>query len=471
MLILSVLDSHVKQIWNVVSTERFRAETVARVFAAGVLSRSSLRRSVSGAIPGRDAMTVEEAPGRGQARVIGLISLAHSASHFYQLALPPLFPHLKEAFAVSYTELGTLMTVFYVSSGVSQTAAGFLVDRFPARNVLLSGLALLCAAILLMGFAPAFWMLFPLAVLAGLGNSVFHPADLSILTASVRRTRHGRAYGFHTLGGNLGYALAPIVMVGLALELGWRSALVVAGAGGLILFLLLLLNRRVFLDAQEEVHPLPATADSADPPATSAWRRPFAAVCHGFAPLLSAPVWLCFAFFVLLSGATIGLQSFFPALMDQLYGLPIAEGAPLLSVFLFGASGGVLLGGFLAERVGARHQVVIAAGLASAAAFFVAISLGLFPPALLGVPFALAGVLVGLTMPSRDMLVRETAAASARGRVFGLVYSGLDVGAAAAPLVVGLLLDHGNPRAVLWLIAALLLLAIVSAVAAKARRG
>ena len=416
-------------------------------------------------------MTVEEAPGRGQARVIGLISLAHGASHFYQLALPPLFPHLKEAFAVSYTELGTLMTVFYVSSGVAQTAAGFLVDRFPARTVLLSGLALLCAAIMLMGFAPAFWMLFPLVVLAGLGNSVFHPADLSILTASVRRTRHGRAYGFHTLGGNLGYALAPIVMVGLALELGWRSALVVAGAGGLVLFLLLLLNRHLFLDAQEEASPLPVSPAEEAGQEAPAWRRPFAAVRHGFAPLLSAPVWLCFAFFVLLSGATIGLQSFFPALMDQVYGLPVAEGAPLLSVFLFGASGGVLLGGFLAERVGARHQVVIAAGLASAAAFFVAISLGLFPAALLGVPFALAGILVGLTMPSRDMLVRETAAASARGRVFGFVYSGLDVGAAAAPLIVGLLLDHGNPRTALWLIAALLLLAIVSAVAAKARRG
>ena len=416
-------------------------------------------------------MTVEQAPGRGQARVIGLISLAHGASHFYQLTLPPLFPHLKEAFAVSYTELGTLMTVFYVSSGVAQTAAGFLVDRFPARTVLLSGLALLCAAILLMGFAPAFWMLFPLAVLAGLGNSVFHPADLSILTASIRRTRHGRAYGFHTLGGNLGYALAPLVMVGLALELGWRSALVVAGAGGLALFLLLLLNRHLFLDAQDEAHPTPRQRAPASVAEGATRRRPLAAVRRGFAPLLSAPVWLCFAFFVFLSGAIIGLQSFFPALMDQLYGLPVAEGAPLLSVFLFGASGGVLLGGFLAERVGARHQVVIAAGLASAAAFFVAISLGLFPTALLGVPFALAGILVGLTMPSRDMLVRETAAASARGRVFGFVYSGLDVGAAAAPLVVGLLLDHGSPRTALWLIASLLLLAIVSAVAAKARRG
>ena len=416
-------------------------------------------------------MTVEEAPVRGQARVMGLISLAHGASHFYQLALPPLFPHLKEAFAVSYTELGTLMTVFYVSSGVSQTAAGFLVDRFSARTVLLSGLALLCVAIVLMGFAPTFWMLFPLAVLAGLGNSVFHPADLSILTASIRRTRHGRAYGFHTLGGNLGYALAPIVMVGLALELGWRSALTVAGAGGLILFLVLLLNRHMFLDARDEAPPAPRPAAAEVTAAGAARLRPLAAVRQGFAPLLSAPVWLCFAFFVFLSGATIGLQSFFPALMDQLYGLPIAEGAPLLSVFLFGASGGVLLGGFLAERAGVRHQVVIGAGLASAAAFFVAIGLGLFPASVLGVPFALAGILVGLTMPSRDMLVRETAAASARGRVFGFVYSGLDTGAAAAPLIVGLLLDHGDPRAVLWLIAALLLLAIVAAIAAKGRRG
>ncbi len=157
--------------------------------------------------------------------------------------------------------------------------------------------------------------------------------------------------------------------------------------------------------------------------------------------------------------------------MDQLYGLPIAEGAPLLSVFLFGASGGVLLGGFLAERTDSRHQLVIGAGLASAAAFFVAISLGLFPAALLGVPFALAGTLVGLTFPSRDMLVREAAAADARGRVFGFVYSGLDTGAAIAPLVVGLLLDHGDPRAVMWLIAALLLLGVAAAGLTKVRRG
>ena len=409
-------------------------------------------------------MTVEEASGRGQARVIGLISLAHGASHFYQLTLPPLFPHLKEAFAVSYTELGTLMTVFYVSSGVFQTAAGFLVDRFSARAVLLGGLALLCVAILLMGLAPAFWMLFPLAVLAGLGNSVFHPADLSILTASVRRTRHGRAYGFHTLGGNLGYALAPLVMVGLAVELGWRPALMVAGAGGLVLLLALFLNRHLFADGREE--PAPAPRPQA---AAGARPAPLAALSRGIAPLLSAPVVLCFAFFVMLSGATIGLQSFFPALMDQLYGLPVVEGGPLLSLFLFGASGGVLLGGFLAERAGGRLQLVIGAGLAAAAALFVAVSFGLFPAAALAVPFVLAGLLVGITMPSRDLLVRETAAAEARGRVFGFVYSGLDVGAAAAPLVVGLLLDHGNPRAALWLIAALLLLAIAAAVAAHGR--
>ena len=416
-------------------------------------------------------MTVEEAPGRGQARVIGLIALAHGASHFYQLALPPLFPHLKEAFAVSYTELGTLMTVFYVTSGAAQTAAGFLVDRFSARVVLLSGLALLCIAIALTGFAPVFWMLFPLAALAGLGNSVFHPADLSILTASVRRTRHGRAYGFHTLGGNLGYALAPIVMVGLALELGWRSALTVAGAGGLVLFLVLFLNRHLFADGRAPAAPAQRPPAAGEAAAGAPRRGRLAAVRQGIAPLLSVPVVLCFVFFILLSAATIGLQSFFPALMDQLYGLPIAEGGPLLSLFLFGASGGVLLGGFLAERAAGQLQIVIGGGLAAAAALFVAVSFGVFPSATLAAPFVLAGILVGVTMPSRDMLVRETAAAHARGRVFGFVYSGLDTGAAAGPLVVGLLLDHGNPRLVLWLVAALLLLAVVSAVAAHGRRG
>ena len=300
---------------------------------------------------------------------------------------------------------------------------------------------------------------------------MFHPADLSILTASIRRIRHGRAYGFHTLGGNLGYALAPIVMVGLALELGWRPALMVAGAGGLLLLLGLFFNRHLFLDASDEAPaaPRPRIGEGRAPVATG--RGWVCAVRQGVAPLVSVPVMLCFAFFIFLSGATIGLQSFFPALMDQLYGLPIAEGAPLLSVFLFGASGGVLLGGFMAERAGSRHQLVIGAGLASAAAFFVAISLGLFPAALLGIPFALAGILVGLTFPSRDMLVRETAAADARGRVFGFVYSGLDTGAAVAPLIVGLLLDHGDPQAVMWLIAALLLLGVVAAAMAKGRRG
>ncbi|MCY4481039.1 MAG: MFS transporter, partial [Rhodospirillales bacterium] len=301
--------------------------------------------------------------------------------------------------------------------------------------------------------------------------SVFHPADLSILTASIRRTRHGRAYGFHTLGGNLGYALAPIVMVGLALELGWRSALVVAGAGGFALLLVLLFNRHLFLDASDEAPALARPRVGEASAADANGRGLIATVRHGVAPLVSVPVLLCFAFFIFLSGATIGLQSFFPALMDQLYGLPVAEGAPLLSVFLFGASGGVLLGGFLAERTSSRHQLVIGAGLASAAAFFVAISLGLFPAAVLGVPFALAGILVGLTFPSRDMLVREAAAADARGRVFGFVYSGLDTGAAVAPLIVGLLLDHGDPRAVMWLIAALLLLGVVAAALAKGRQG
>lgn len=403
----------------------------------------------------------------GEARVISLIGLAHSSSHFYQLALPPLFPLLRDAFDVSYTELGTLMTVFYATSGVAQTGSGFLVDRFTARAVLLTGLALLCTSMLLCGLVSSFWMLFPLAVVAGLGNSVFHPADYSILTTSVRRARHGRAYSIHTIGGNLGYAMAPIITLGLAVELGWRDALIIVGGAGWILVILLFLNRHLFLAPETASEVSVASDRPADKPPPGR----LAAVRQGLAPLMSVPVVLCFLFFVLMAAATIGLQSFFPALLYAHDGVPLVEGSSLLTGYLLAASGGVLLGGFLAERSGSRHALVIALGLTIAAALFVAISFHLFPSAALIAPLAVAGIFVGIIMPSRDILVRETSAAGSRGRVFGFVYSGLDSGAAIGPLVVGILLDQGDPRTVFWLIAALFVLAIATATTAGRSRG
>ena len=145
--------------------------------------------------------SVLDNPPRRDFQVMGLVGVAHGISHFYQQALPPLFGPMKDAFHVSYTELGALLTVLSVTSGVGQMLAGIAVDRYGARRLLVAGLALIGAALTLAGFAQSYWQLVALAVVAGIGNCVFHPCDFAILNASVSPPRLGRAYGTHGLFG------------------------------------------------------------------------------------------------------------------------------------------------------------------------------------------------------------------------------------------------------------------------------
>lgn len=370
-------------------------------------------------------------------QVMALIGLAHGISHFFQLVLPSLFPLLKDDFQVSYTQLGAVMTVFYVTSGLLQTPAGFLVDRIGARNVLLGGLGLYCAGILLYGLAPSFWMLFPIALLAGAGNSVFHPADYSILNASVNQTRLGRAYGSHTLGGNLGWALAPPLMAGAALLLGWRGALALAAVIGFATLALLLLGReRLAEDVNSKGRAQSAGGDKAS-----------------LAPMLSLPVLVCFGYFLLLAIGLVAIQNFLPTTLDALHGTPLSLATIALTSFLLGASAGVMLGGIVADR-GIPPGKIVVFGLLSASALLLLVARFDLPALPMVAAIAAAGFLQGSTTPSRDLIVRAAAPKGASGRVFGFVYSGLDAGSAMAPLAVGLLLDHGAPQHVLVLSAA-----------------
>jgi len=148
---------------------------------------------------------------RHDAKVIGIVGFAHLMSHFFQLALPPLFPLLRGEFGTSYAVLGTLVGVYYGASGISQFLSGFAVDRLGARSELLAGLALAAGGIIVASFVPGVGWLFPIVALMGVGNGVFHPADFAILNASVAPRRLGHAYSTHGIGGNLGYALAPVV--------------------------------------------------------------------------------------------------------------------------------------------------------------------------------------------------------------------------------------------------------------------
>lgn len=382
---------------------------------------------------------------RRDIRVMTLISGAHSFSHFYQLVLPPLFPLLKEEFGVSYTALGLLTGLLYVASGIAQPAAGFFVDRFGARPVLLAGLALFAGAIAAAGLVPSFWMLAPIVVVAGFGNAVFHPADFAILNASVHPSRLGRAYGIHGILGNIGWAAAPVASLSLAALFGWRMALVALGSLGLA--------ATVYLAAQRD-----AMADHRQRPAGKS--APPTTLAEDIRLLMATPILLSFGFFALTSMAIVSVQTFVPPALIAFHQVPLSMGAASLTAFMLGGVVGTLGGGVLADRT-RRRELVVAGGLMLFSVLFMLVTLPGLPHVLILPLFALTGALLGSTTPSRDMLIREATPLGAAGKVYGFVYSGLDLGAAIMPPIAGWLLDRGEPRLIFVAVAGVVAVSIV----------
>jgi len=365
---------------------------------------------------------------RSDAQVIGLVGLAHGTSHFYHLTLASLFPWLKDAFVLSYAELGLLMTVFFIVSGVGQALAGFVVDRFGALPVLLGGVALLGLAALGLAASQNYPMLILFAGVAGLGNSVFHPADFTLLNRRVSVPRLGHAFSAHGLAGTLGWALAPVFLVGIATIAGWRIALL---AAAVLAFAVLaaLAAFRDLLDPREVQHALVKPS------------RDAGGSILGF---MSAPVWMCFAFFLISSFSFGGIQSFAPAALRDIYAIPFALATACITAFMLASAGGIVVGGFLAVRT-VHHDKVVATAFAAAAAIAVLVATGIPPAASVVVLLGLIGFGTGIAGPSRDLLVRAAAPKNATGRVYGVVYSGLDIGLSVAPTLFGLLMDWRHP--------------------------
>ena len=384
-------------------------------------------------------------------KVMGLVGAAHWASHFFQLVLPSLFLILHDEFQVSFTALGLLTALLYGASGLTQTAAGFLVDRFGARRILLSGLTLLALSTLAFGFASSYWMLIPLSILAGLGNSVFHPADLSILTSKVSVHRLGRGYATHALCGNLGWAAAPTLMITLAQIWDWRVAVICAGLIGLVIVAAFLIWGA---DLDEE--PAQAAAPSAGP-------VPVGRFVDNVRLLFSTTIISCFLYFAFLAAALIGIQNFgIPAMVD-LFGLSLIEASRAVTGFLLATAAGIFIGGILADRT-ERHDRIAIAGMTTAGLFMLYVAINDLGPTMVLTMLVLAGVASGTTTPSRDMLVRAAAPKGASGRVFGFVYSGLDLGSSLVPLALGWALDLGHPEAVFYAVAGFLALTIFTVV-------
>ncbi len=371
--------------------------------------------------------------------------------------LPPLFPILKDEFGVGYAALGLLISVLNLSTGIAQTPVGFLVDRLGAYRILIAGQATLATAFLLAGFSSGYTGLLVLMILAGLGNAVFHPADYTILTASVDPRRLGRAYSLHTFSGHLGWAVAPVTVIGLAGTLGWRPALIVVGVAGLVVSGVLTLGRQALQDATAGGGRAGRGAD--DGPASP---RPGASV------LLSAPILTMFAFYVVTAAANSGLHSFSVTALTALHGTPLATANAALTGYLSVSAIGVLLGGLLADRTSRHELVATVAFLCAAAAIFVLGQVALSAFALMAV-FAVAGLTMGVVRPARDMVVRRITPPGASGKVFGFVSSGINLGAAASPLLLGWILDRGGAGWLFILVPGFLLAATAAMLTAGRR--
>ena len=367
---------------------------------------------------------------RSDAGLIGLVGMAHLTSHFSQLLLAPLFPWLKDEFQVSYAQLGFLMTLFFVVSCAVQALSGFLVDRLGPRPILFGGLALLGCGALGYSISTSYWMLAGFAVVGGMGNGVFHPVDYTLLNRKVSASRLGHAYSVHGITGSLGWALAPALVVSLTMAFSWRVALAAAGVLVLAVLVMVLLQRdRLALKPLVQVPGAPATSGNLE--------------------FLKIPaVWMCFGFFFWFGTLLSAVQAFAPEAARQLHGMNLSLVAVCLTVYMVGAAGGMVLGGFLAAD-SSRCERIVGLGFGTAAMVALVLALGSPPPWMVPVLFGMMGFASGIAGPSRDLLVKQSTPENASGRVYGVVYAGLDIGQALSPLVFGALMDRGHYTSVL----------------------
>lgn len=368
------------------------------------------------------------APQQGKAdsalRTLTGISIAHWVSHFHLLVLPMLFPFLKSQLGVGYIELGFALTVFAVVSGLTQAPTGYLVDHFGARRILLAGLTLGGVALILLGLHLSYASLIACAVLLGLANSVYHPADYAILAEHMDEARMGRAFSIHTFAGFLGGAVAPAIVAALVTLSGGAGALIASGAIGVAVALLLIVMN------------IPdAGAHKKKPGGESAPKQ---------AVITPALITLT-ALFMLLSLSVAGINNFGVVALMSGYGASYSAANIALTAFLGASAIGVLAGGFLADHT-ERHGYVAAACFAANAAIVLLIALVTLPGWALTAMMATAGFLSGVIAPSRDMLVRNAAPAGAAGRAFGIVSTGFNLGGIVSPLLFGWIMDQNAPH-------------------------
>lgn len=390
-------------------------------------------------------------PFKQDAQIIGLVGLAHASSHFAHLLLPLMFPVFITEFSLSYSELGFLMTVFFVVSGIGQACAGFVVDRFGARPILFVSMMIFIIACLAASAVTGYSGLLAVAVIAGLGNSPFHPVDFTILNQRVSSQRLGHAFSAHALTGNLGWATAPLFLVSISEFSSWRMAYLAAAlmyAGILILLFM----------QKDKLH-TEVLVRHADRQAN-----------HDLAYLKLPVIWWCFAFFMFSTMTLALVQNYSVSLLKAMHGVSFQMATLTLTAYMLCAAFGIFVGGFVAGRQWNSDRVV-AICMGTGSLLLVLCGTGVLGGAGTMAVLAATGFAIGIGAPSRDMMVKQATPKGATGRVYGTVYSGFDVGFAIAPVLFGAFMDRGWFSGAFYGAAVVLLLSVFTAFGVGRRTG
>jgi MFS family permease len=349
-----------------------------------------------------------------------------------------------QEFGLSYSQLGLLMSVFFVVSGVGQASSGFVVDRLGARPLMYGALVLFMVACVAASLVTGYSGLFVVAVLAGLGNATFHPVDFTILNQRVSAPRLGYAFSAHGLTGNLGWAVAPVFFAGLGATIGWRHAYLAAAVMYAAILALLVVQR--------------AHLSTTVAPRVAAHAK----TEHDMAFMKLPVVWWCFGFFLLSTMTLAVVQSYAVSILKAMHGVSFEAATLTISSYMLCGAVGMFIGGFVAAK--SKHSDrVVALAMAAGALLLALCGTGLLGATGTMVVLAITGFAVGIGGPSRDMMIKKATPKGATGRVYGLVYSGLDTGFAISPVVFGVFMDRGWYGATLLGAALVLLLSVGAA--------
>ena len=380
---------------------------------------------------------------RREVQAIGLIGFAHLLSHLYLLALAPLLIPITKSLQISTVEWGTALGVFAITTGVLQTPMGFLVERIGGRKVLIGGLLLNSAAFCLIGWQVTdFWQLLALMAIAGIGNSVFHPADYSLISSSIDEGRLGRAYSIHTFVGHVGFLAGPLLSATLEPFIGWRGAMMTIGGIGITMTLVLVLFGYLINEGTQVKKPASIGDSLRD-------------------ILTSRSVMLFFLFYMGASMANFGVTQFSVAAFQGMHDFSRTTAVAALTAYQIATLLLVLPGGLLADKTD-RYDAVLMAGFGISALMIFLVGADLLPFWLVMVCLVIAGGMRGAANASRDVAVRRVASHLPVGTVFGFVSTGFLVGQALAGPIYGYLYDHYPPHIIFYASAAFSVLAMVT---------